>query len=115
MFCVLFKLIRTKYVHADGFPQMEFTHMVGNTSIGSLHLQLGHKGKGILDGAHIHRSCMYRASPRGADICGAYFYYLKLQLPFVCVHTCFCVCVCNPPFFFDTTVGPQPNLAHIFG
>ena len=36
-------------------------------------------------------------------------YYIKLQ---------FAVSVClsvPPPPYFDTTVGPQPNLAHIFG
>ena len=26
-----------------------------------------------------------------------------------------CLSVCTPHFFFDTTVGPQPKLAHIFG
>ena len=33
-------------------------------------------------------------------------YYIKLQ---------FSLSVCLYPPFFDTTVGPQPNLAHIFG
>ena len=34
-------------------------------------------------------------------------YYIKLQKSVsVCLY---------PPFFFDTTVGPQPNLAHMFG
>ena len=34
-------------------------------------------------------------------------YYIKLQFSLsVCLY---------PPFFFDTIVGPQPNLAHIFG
>ena len=31
-------------------------------------------------------------------------YYINLQCPFVCLPV---------PYFFDTTVGPQPNLAHI--
>ena len=31
-------------------------------------------------------------------------YNIKLQCPFVCL---------SVPLFFDTTVGPQPNLAHI--
>ena len=36
-------------------------------------------------------------------------YYIKLQFSLS-------VCLSVPPsFFFDTTVGPQPNLAHIFG
>ena len=34
-------------------------------------------------------------------------YYIKLQCPFVCLSV--------PPLFSDTAVGPQPNLAHIFG
>ena len=38
----------------------------------------------------------------------AQIYYIKLQCPFVCLSV-------PPPFFLDTTVGPQPNLAHIFG
>ena len=29
-----------------------------------------------------------------------------------CVNECLCVCVCPP--FFDTTVGPQPNLEHTY-
>ena len=37
-------------------------------------------------------------------------YYIKLQCPFVCLSVCLSV----PPLF-DTTVGPQPNLAHLFG
>ena len=36
-------------------------------------------------------------------------YYIKLQCPFVCLS------VCTPPPFSDTAVGPQQNLAHIFG
>ena len=44
-----------------------------------------------------------------------------MQRPFVCVCVCVCVCACVhacvragvPPFSFDTTVGLQPNLAHI--
>ena len=40
----------------------------------------------------------------------AVFYYVKLQRPFVCLSVC-----TPPPPFFDTTVGPQPNLAYIFG
>ena len=38
-------------------------------------------------------------------------YYIKLQFS---LSVCLPVCL-YPPFFFDTTVGPQPNLAHIFG
>ncbi len=39
------------------------------------------------------------------------FYYIKLQKS---VSVCLSVCLYPPPLF-DTTVGPQPNLAHIFG
>ena len=38
----------------------------------------------------------------------------KAAVFFVCLSVCLSVCL-YPPFFFDTTVGPQPNLAHIFG
>ena len=38
-----------------------------------------------------------------------HIYYIKLQCPFACLS------VCLYPPFFDTTVGEQPNLAHIFG
>ena len=34
----------------------------------------------------------------------------KAAVFFVCLSVCL-----YPPFFFDTTVVPQPNLAHIFG
>ena len=30
------------------------------------------------------------------------------------IFVCLSVCL-YPPLFFDTTVGPQPNLAHMFG
>ena len=39
-----------------------------------------------------------------------YVVHLKRQCPFVCLSVCL-----YSPFFFDTTVGLQPNLAHIFG
>ena len=37
--------------------------------------------------------------------------YIKLQYPFVCLSVCMSV---TPPPPFDTTVGPQSNLAHLF-
>ena len=40
---------------------------------------------------------------------GYVIYYIKLQFSL-----CLSVCL-YPPLFFDTTVGPQPYLAHIFG
>ena len=33
----------------------------------------------------------------------------------VCVSVCLCVCLYTPPFFFDTTVRLQPNLARMCG
>ena len=42
-------------------------------------------------------------------------YYIKLQCPFLCVWMCVRACVSVLPFFFDTTVRLQPNLASMCG